>query len=237
MKRLRIFFSLLIALSLSVGSIGVAKADILDEPNYRSETIVVKSYDDSSEYIDNYLINGKKATKNEFETYRKANNCYEEISGYKQVDTIITLTDSHTYFVGTQYETDPETGAKITVFMYEQREKYSRVSKFEKTLALTDKAVNPITVKKKNKTIKVKKLKKKKQKVKVFTIKNAVGVVKYSRIKKGSSKKLKIDKKGRIIVKKKTKKGTYRIKVKVTADTDNHYLPYSKTFKVKIKVK
>ena len=46
----------LIVLSLSVGSIGVTKADMLDEPNYRSETIVVKSYDDSSKYIDSYYF-------------------------------------------------------------------------------------------------------------------------------------------------------------------------------------
>lgn len=83
------------------------------------------------------------------------------------------------------------------------------------------------------------KLKKKNQLVKKsILIKKAQGTVSYTKIKKGSSAKLSINKKtGVITVKKGTKKGVYKIKVKVTAKGNKKYLAGSKIITVKIKVK
>jgi hypothetical protein len=91
----------------------------------------------------------------------------------------------------------------------------------------------------KKKTVKAKKLKKKKQSVKkAISVKNGIGLIGYKKVKKGSSKKLSINKKnGTITVKKGTKKGTYKIKVKVSVAGDKNYQPFSKVVTVKIKVK
>lgn len=59
----------------------------------------------------------------------------------------------------------------------------------------------------------------------------------YTKVKKGSSSKLFINKKGKIVIKKGTKKGIYKIKVKVTAKGNESYLADSKIVTVTIKVK
>jgi hypothetical protein len=93
-----------------------------------------------------------------------------------------------------------------------------------------------VSVKKAN--VKYTKVKKKLQKVKAITVKEAKGSISYSKVKKGSSAKLKVNKKtGVITVKKGTKKGTYKIVVKITATGDDKYLLGSKTVTVKVKVK
>jgi hypothetical protein len=106
----------------------------------------------------------------------------------------------------------------------------------------SSKAKNLIAVTVKNKKIKAKALKKKALSFKAFTIKNAVGRVSITLIKKGSSaklfKKAKINAKGVIKLKKsKLKKGTYKIKAKITADGNFEYKPKTvfKTVKIKIK--
>ncbi|MCH5299168.1 MAG: FIVAR domain-containing protein [Ruminococcus sp.] len=94
-----------------------------------------------------------------------------------------------------------------------------------------------VTVKK-SKTVKVKKLKKGKVKVNAITVKNAKGKVSFKKIAKGSSKYLKVSaKKGTIIVKKGTKKGIYKIKVKITAKGTKNYKKKTiiKTIKIKVK--
>ena len=101
--------------------------------------------------------------------------------------------------------------------------------------------VTPKTVK-----VKYKKLKKKAQTVacsKAMTVSNAQGALKYSlvSVKRGKSKKykkyFKINAKtGNVTVKKKLKKGTYKITCKVTAG-NNNYQSVSKTVTFKIKVK
>ena len=91
----------------------------------------------------------------------------------------------------------------------------------------------------KNKTVKKKSVKKKKKKIKgTIKVKGAVGKVTYKKIAKGSSKKLSINSKtGVITVKKGTKKGKYKIKVKITAAGNSQYQNASKTAIVVIKVK
>lgn len=101
-----------------------------------------------------------------------------------------------------------------------------------------EKAKQPMTVKAKTVKVKYKKLKKKKMVVKAITVKNAQGTVSYAKVKKGSFAKLSINKKtGKITVKKGTKKGNYKIVVKVNAKGNAKYLKGSKILKVKVKVK
>ena len=104
--------------------------------------------------------------------------------------------------------------------------------------AQTVKKAQPMTVKVKKPSVKASKLTKKKQtikKTKAFTIKNAKGTVTFK--KKSGSKKLTINSKGVITVKKGTKKGTYKIKVTVTAAGNDTYAAGSKTVTVKVAVK
>ena len=101
------------------------------------------------------------------------------------------------------------------------------------------KATQPLKVKTKNPSVKASALKKKKQVVKAqdaFLISKEQGNLTYSKV--SGSPALTIAKKtGKITVKKGTKKGTYRIKVKVTASGDGTYAAGSKTATVKVKVK
>ncbi|MBQ7503768.1 MAG: hypothetical protein IJT79_00405 [Ruminococcus sp.] len=98
------------------------------------------------------------------------------------------------------------------------------------------KADNPMTVKTVKKAVQYSKVKKAKQTVKkAITVKNNKGAVSYK--KKSGSKNLTISAKGVITVKKGAKKGTYKIKVKVTAKGTSNYKALSKNVTVTIKVK
>ena len=86
--------------------------------------------------------------------------------------------------------------------------------------------------------MKASKTSKKKQNIKkskAFTIKNAQGPVTFK--KKSGSKNLSISNKGVITVKKGTKKGTYKIKVAITAAGNDKFEAGTKTVTVKVKVK
>ncbi len=102
---------------------------------------------------------------------------------------------------------------------------------------------NPIKVTVKKKSVKLKKLKKKAQKVKAITVKKAQGKVSFKLVKKGISKKIrkliKLSSKGVITIKrwKKPKKGTYKIKIKITAKGNDKYKSKTVTKTVKIKIK
>ncbi|MDO4854518.1 MAG: hypothetical protein Q4A43_03815 [Coriobacteriia bacterium] len=91
-------------------------------------------------------------------------------------------------------------------------------------------------VKTTTKTVKKSKVKKKAQKVTAaIKVTGAQGKVTYA--KKSGSAKLKIASNGKITVKKKTKKGTYKIKVVVKAAGNANYNAATKTVTVKVKVK
>lgn len=114
------------------------------------------------------------------------------------------------------------------------------------TKKVTTKKANTITVKAKKVTVKAKALKKKAQKVKItkaLKVTKAKGTVTYAKVKKGSTKKffkkVKIAKKsGKITIKKgKLKKGTYKLKIKVTAAGTKNYKKKSVSKVVKFKVK
>ncbi len=93
---------------------------------------------------------------------------------------------------------------------------------------------NVLKVKTKKKTVKYKKLKKKK-----ITIKKAIvascGKLKIHYKKISGSEKFKINKKGYIIVQKKTKKGKYKIKVKVWAKDEGKIISKKVTARIVVK--
>ncbi len=106
------------------------------------------------------------------------------------------------------------------------------------------KAANPMTVKGKTVKVSFSKLKKKNQSFKVsktLKVKKAKGKVRYKLVsvnKKAAKKKVVINKKtGKLTVKKGLKKGTYKVRVKVTAAGNAGYKAKSKTVTVTLKVR
>ena len=108
------------------------------------------------------------------------------------------------------------------------------------------KAANPLKLKAKKPTVKYAKLKKKKQSIalkKAVTVSGAQGkktyVLSSAKLgKKNFKKKFTVNKKtGKITLKKRLKKGTYKVKIKVTAAGNGNYNKATKTVTVKIKVK
>jgi endo-1,4-beta-xylanase len=102
-----------------------------------------------------------------------------------------------------------------------------------------EKKANTLSVKGKTVTVKYSKLKKSNQSVskdKALTVSKAQGKVTYS--KTSGNKKITINKtSGKITVKKGLKKGTYKVKIKVSAAGNSTYKALSKTVTVTIKVK
>ena len=101
------------------------------------------------------------------------------------------------------------------------------------------KKANPVKVSAKTIKIKAGKLDKKANKVSSITVKSAKGDVNYilASGSKKAQKALSLNRKtGKITIKKKTKKGSYKIKVKVVAGGTGCYKPGSKTVTVVIKV-
>ncbi len=150
---------------------------------------------------------------------------YNEIKG-EEDDYIDTKIDN---FIINGYEkTAAETYANENGFTFNKL-----TPPAPKINAVTKKA-NTLKAKAVNKTIKAKKLKKKAVTFKAVKVSGAKGKVTYKVTKK--NKKLKF-KNGKVTVKKKTKKGTYKIKVKVTAAGTSAYKKGEKTVTIKVKVK
>lgn len=99
-----------------------------------------------------------------------------------------------------------------------------------------NKAANTMTAKATAKTVKYSQLKNAKQTVSAITVKKAIGKVSYKKTS-GKSFFTVNTETGKITIKKGTQKGTYTIKVKVTAAGNSNYKSASKTVTVKIKVK
>ena len=99
------------------------------------------------------------------------------------------------------------------------------------------KGTNPLTIANKNVTIKQSKVKKAKQVVMPLTITNKQGTLAFTKLK-GSSSKLRINKTtGKVTIKKGTKKGIYKMIVKVYASGNKNYNALAKIVTVKIRVK
>lgn len=102
--------------------------------------------------------------------------------------------------------------------------------------SLEMKDAQTIKVKTSKKTVRRSALRRKAKTVKAVKVSGAKGTVSYKKL--SGSKKLTVDKtSGKIKVKKGTRKGTYRIKVKVSAAGDGNYMAGSKTVTVKVKVR
>ncbi len=101
------------------------------------------------------------------------------------------------------------------------------------------KKINPLTAKGKTKTVKYATLKKKNVAVarkNVIAVSKAQGTVTYA--KASGNKKITVNKKtGKFTVKKGLKKGTYKVRVKVTAAGNKNFAKKTKTVTVTIKVK
>jgi hypothetical protein len=96
------------------------------------------------------------------------------------------------------------------------------------------KAANTMTAS--GKTITAKKNKTKTfKKSKAFSVKSAKGKVTFA--KKSGKAKIVVSKSGKVTVKKGLKKGTYKVKVAVTAAGNGNYLPKTKVVTLKVKVK
>ena len=100
-------------------------------------------------------------------------------------------------------------------------------------------SANPMTVSPRTYKLKYKKIKKKAKAVarsKVLTIKNAKGILTFKKLS-GNKKILINAKNGVVTVKKKLKRGTYKVKVQVTSSGDANYTKKIKTVTFKIKIK
>lgn len=147
--------------------------------------------------------------------------------------TTVTLVEGTDYTTAVKPEA-PKAIGQYTVTLTGQDKFTGTITK---TFKIT-KGVNPIKVKAKTVTLKYSKVKKKSQKVAAktaFTVSSAQGKVTYKKV--SGNKKITVAKNGKITVKKKLKKGTYKVKVKVTAAGNANYAAGSKTVTVKIKVK
>ena len=138
---------------------------------------------------------------------------------------------------------------KSPTYTTKGQRKYTAVFKnafFEKQtkdvsdVPMLKKVVQPMKVKAVTKTVRVNKLKKKAQTIKPLTVKGAKGKVTY-KVVGGNAKSKRIlalnKKNGKITVKKRSLKGTFRIKVKVAAAGNYKYRAGSKTIWVTVKVK
>ena len=160
---------------------------------------------------------------------------------FKKLDTA-NIKDSYTVRMPqamidqyTQVEI-PSEGQNVTGF-------YSAIKfVFSKPAAVVpQKAANTLTLKaKKTTTVKIryKRLKKRTQAFyisKVLTVSRAQGNVTYTKV--SGNKKITVSPTGKVTVKKKLKRGTYKIKVNVTAAGNTRYNAMTKTVVFKVKVK
>ena len=118
----------------------------------------------------------------------------------------------------------------------ETEKQLSQAKAGTKPSASAAKKANAMKVTSVTKKVKKKKLKKKAVTVAPLTVKGATGTLSFQKL--SGKKNLRIDTRtGKVMVAKKTKKGTYTMKVKVTASGNATTKSITKTVKVKIKVK
>lgn len=150
--------------------------------------------------------------------FKTMNNCYNYPLG------IYIVRNNKAYTLKEAYDkkviSDAELGEIAKLKLYNMHE-YVEVVKTEVIIPHTTEKP-ALKLKVSNKTVKASKLKKSKVTVKPLTIKNVKGKVKVTKVKKGTSskiyKKIKVNSKGAVtLAKGKYKKGTYKIKLKITA--------------------
>ena len=139
---------------------------------------------------------------------------------------------------GTDYALSYANNSKVGTATMTITGKGNYTGSLTKTFKIT-KGNNPLTVKAKTATVKRTKLAKKNQalkRAKVLKVSKAAGTLSYA--KKSGNKKITVNKRtGKVTVKKGLAKGTYKIKVKVTAAGNGNYKKGTKTVTLRIKVK
>ena len=147
---------------------------------------------------------------------------------YSNDDLDKTFTDS--------FIPDEEGTYKINIYYRGSSYSGSNYGNYYVQVAKPPQKANPAVVKTAVKTVKYKKLKKKSLTVKAVTVKKAKGKVSFSKV--SGSKKISVNSStGKLRIKKGTRKGTYRIKVKIRAEGNSEYMAKTITKTVKIKVK
>ena len=146
-------------------------------------------------------------------------------------DVIVTLEKDTDYTVS--YKNNVNAGKATVIIKGIGRFTGTKKETFKITKAKQKLKARGKTVKVKAKTLQKKKVTLKPSKT--MTIKGAKGKLTYKKV--SGSVRLTINKKtGKITVKKGTKKGTYKIKIKVTAAKTSNYKAASNTVRVKVKV-
>lgn len=163
-------------------------------------------------------------------------------AGKNKKPTIAVKVNGRTLKTGTDYTVScgkaKKVGSKVKVTV---KGKGTYTGKKTVTVKVA-KGANPLTAKvaKKVQTVKFSKVRKSAQTTgRTLTVKKAVGKVTYKKASSNKAvKKFKVNAKtGKITVPKGTKKGTYTVKVKVTAKGNGSYKAGSKTVAVKVRVK
>lgn len=193
------------------------------EKAYIAEVVLVPAF---GHYFDDYTasnatFNGEAATKAQYD----GNNAEGMLTVFGSVTTV------HNWDTGkvTTKPTLDKAGVKT----------FTCKCGATKTAAIAKLKANTMKVSKKTAKVSYKKVAKKAQKLKlskVLVVKNAKGAVSFA--KKSGNKKITINKKtGKVTIKKGLKKGTYKVKVNVTAAGNGEYgaLTTSVTFKIKVK--
>lgn len=194
----------------SMTNVKISKEGILTWDAYPSATSYSARIVGANDYIFAYSDDGVTLAMNlkKSISYAIENSGFEELSSYK-----------------------------IELYAYDFSKEVAEVAQFNLTYKY--KEVNTLSVK--PKTVKAKKSKAKKKnqtfkRSKVLTVKKAVGAVTYTKV--SGNAKIVINKKtGKLTVLKKIKKGTYKVRIAVSATGNATYAPITKTVTVKVKVK
>lgn len=157
-------------------------------------------------------------------------------NGRNQTQSVKVVFDNKTLKNGTDYIVSYKNNKNVGTATITITGTGNYIGTITKTFKI-NKANNPLIAKVSTKIVKRSKVRWRSQVVKAITISKNQGKVTYYK-QKGSSSRLTINKTtGKITVKKGTKKGTYRIKVKVIANGNSNYKSGYKIVTATIKVK
>ena len=218
------------------------------------DSLVADYYDDSKYYEVNSIHSGdtlilhydngeKKVFKSKTYLYWAGAGSMEYqycIAWYDADDTLadMNVIYSYTNYVERNDDNLRASGTydtKVTVFYRDQEAQYS----MKITVPGNVKKSNPVRVKAKTITVKASQLKKSKKVIarnKAMSVKNAKGTLHYKKI--SGPGKISVNKKtGKITIGKKLKKGSYKLKVKVTCDGNTYYQKARRTITIRVKVR
>lgn len=195
----------------------------------------------ASHAVDTWLSSGNRV---KFCVYYDDGSGNESLIGEKEYETGVDYGEVKNYtFVAVGVGTYRVTFGHMTYDNTWGYWKYDGAIWEDTCIVKAARAANPMSAKAKTVSLKAFKLKSKAGSVKAkkaFSVKNAKGKVSYTVVKnitKNAMKKIKVASNGKVTVKKGTKKGTYKLKVKITAAGNDSYEPASKVVKLVVKVK